>query len=486
MQWQFAHPGTVGVSYGDANRLLDALEGLGTEPHALLVMRHGQPVFEGYWAPYGPGVIHGDQSLTKTVTGIALGAAITEGILSLEDRLIDLFPEYASHAAGRPWWDELKVRHIATMAAGMERQPPVTAENWIEGFFQMDIVHQPGTAFYYNSIACSMVGACIRKRTGLGLLDFLKPRVFDKIGVDAAHLRWHRHADGLENGSGGLMSTVRDNALFMELYRRGGVWEGERILCREWVDFALQVQNPHTSGATYGGMMWMYPGYMMADGAMGQWSMLFPEKDAVISIQQTISTPGLDVKVREALAGFAFAMADAPVPWTEEETARFTRRLRCLSLPAPAYGENRSALMALNGRSLAVTQGAARFFADDLTIFQSSYAAPVDGFSFEERNGDLLLGVTARGKTVFCPVGMKGYRTVCDIPPVSSNPARMASVTGCFTDESTLCLEIRWLETCRIHRLTFRFDHTGADITTVRVPVGGFDVPDETARATWQ
>ena len=45
MQWQFAHPGTVGISYGDANRLLDALENLGTEPHALLVMRHGQPVF---------------------------------------------------------------------------------------------------------------------------------------------------------------------------------------------------------------------------------------------------------------------------------------------------------------------------------------------------------------------------------------------------------------------------------------------------------
>lgn len=485
MQWQFAHPGTVGISYGDANRLLDALENLGTEPHALLVMRHGQPVFEGYWAPYGPGVIHGDQSLTKTVTGIALGAAVTEGILSLEDRLIDLFPEFAHHAAGRPWWDELKVRHIATMAAGMERQPAVTDPDWIEGFFQMDIVHKPGTAFYYNSIACSMVGACIRKRTGLGLLDFLRPRVLDKIGIDAAHLRWHKHADGMENGSGGLMSTARDNALFMELYRRGGVWEGERILCREWVDFALQVQNPHTSGATYGGMMWMYPGYMMADGAMGQWSMLFPEKDAVISIQQTISTPGVDVKVREALAGFAFAMGDEPVQWTAEETARFEKRLRCLSMPAPAYGENRNALLALHGRTLAIRQGTARFFADDLMIFNTGYSTPIEAFSFEERNGDLLLGVTARGKTVFCPVSMKGNRTVCDIAPVSNNPARMASVTGCFPDASTLCLEIRWLETCRIHRLTFRFDEAGADIITTRVPVGGFDVPDESARAAW-
>ena len=80
---------------------------------------------------------------------------------------------------------------------------------------------------------------------------------------------------------------------------------------------------------------------------------------------------------------------------------------------------------------------------------------------------------------------MKGNRTVCDIAPVSNNPARMASVTGCFPDASTLCLEIRWLETCRIHRLTFRFDEAGADIITTRVPVGGFDVPDESARAAW-
>ena len=157
MPWQRSHPGTVGISAGAADRLLDALESCGTEPHALLVMRHGSPVFEGYWAPYAPGVIHGDQSLTKTVTGIALGVAITEGILHLDDRLIDIFPEFAHHTQGRPWWDQLRVRHIATMGAGMERQPPVTDPDWIEKFFQMDIVHAPGSAFYYNSIACSMV-----------------------------------------------------------------------------------------------------------------------------------------------------------------------------------------------------------------------------------------------------------------------------------------------------------------------------------------
>lgn len=485
--WQLAHPGSAGVSYGDADRLLDALESLRTEPHAIVVMRHGSPVIEGYWAPYGPGVIHGDQSLSKTVTGIALGAAVTGGILSLEERLIDIFPEYAHHTAGKPWWDELKMRHIATMSAGMDGQPEVTAPDWIERFFQMDIAHQPGTAYFYNSIACSMVGACIRKRTGMGMLDYLSDRVFRKIGVDPDHLRWHKHADGLENGSGGFISTARDNALLMELYRRGGVWEGQTILSKEWVDFALCEQNDRTGGdATYGGMLWVRPGCFSADGAMGQWGMLFPEKDTVVSIQQTITSPPVDGLVRKAIFAFVNSMQDQPVAWTEEETARFHARLQTLCIPAPAYGENLPALRALSGKTLVVKEGAARFFADDLIIFDKAYAAPVEAYGFQENHGDLLLTVTAHGKTVACPVAMRGYRPVCYVEPVTVNPACMASVTGVFLDENTLRLEVRWLESCRVHLLTFHFDDSGADITTARIPVGGFDVPDEHARAAWK
>lgn len=483
---QSQHPRTVGVSYKDANLLLDNIEKSGTEPHALLVMRHGIPVIEGYWAPYGPGMIHGDQSLTKTMTGIALGAAITEGILSLEDRLIDLFSEHAHHTFNKPWWDELRVKHICTMGTGMENQPAVTDPEWIEKFFTMDIVHQPGTALYYNSIACSMVGACIRKQTGLGLIEFLTPRVFDKIGIDPTKIVWHKHEDGLENGSGGLISSVRDNALMMDLYRCGGVWNGKRILSEEWVKFALQVQNPHSDGATYGGMMWIYPEFMLADGAMGQWSMLFPKKDVVISILETMSKPGTDVKVRNALSLFVSKLEDKETVWTTEETKTFNHRLACLAIPRPEYGENRDVLRKLDGRILKITEGTARFFADDLCIFNREYCTPIEAFSFFEQNGELTLGISARGQTVFCPIGMKGQRITKDVKPISTNPARTSCMAGSFLNDYTLRLEIRWLESCRIHFLTFRFDEKGAILSTVRVPVGSFDVPEEIAYGLWQ
>ena len=479
-------PGAAGISFGAASRFLDTLERLDTEPHAFLAARHGQTFLEGYWAPYGKGVVHGCQSLTKTVTGIALGAAMQEGILGLDDRLIDLFPEYRIHTAGRPWWEELRVRHIATMSAGMDSQPQVTAPDWIEGFFREEIVHEPGTAYFYNSIACSMVGACIRKRTGSGLMEFLSGRIFQKLGIDPQRLLWHKHADGLENGSGGFVSTVRDNALLMELYRCRGIWEGERLLSEEWVDFALQVQNNACPGkAAYGGLLWVRDGCFMADGAMGQWAMLFPQKDMVVSVQQTIASPQADEAVRSAICDLVRDAQESPVLWTDEEIRALEVRMRTLCIPAPAYGENRKLLRSLSGKRLRIVQGTARFFADDLTIFNKAYEAPVRCFGFEEDNGDLLLCVTAAGGTVVCPVAWKGYRTVSNLKPVSENPACMACVTGRFLEDDRMQLEVRWLESCRIHHLTFSFDEEGADITTSRIPVGGFDVPDETARALW-
>jgi hypothetical protein len=478
----------AGVSFRNTSSLINGLETSGTEPHCLVVLRHGIPVLEGYWAPFAAGVANGCQSVTKTLTGIALGVAIKEGLLSLDERLIDIFPEYAHYTAGKPWWDELCVRHIATMSAGMEKQPPVRSADWIEGFFQMDILHKPGTAYMYNSIACSMVGVCIRKKTSLGLKDFLKPRVFDKLGVDMTAFAWHYHPDGQENGSGGLMFSARNSALLMELYRNGGVWDGERILPEEWVKFALQIQNPYTRmDSTYCGMMWHWKeNCFVADGGMGQWAMYFPEKDAVIVIKQMLGTQEIIDNVRRAIAAYVDAMEDTEAVWTAEEKRLMMNRMSSLMLPIPPFRPNDETLAWLDKRTLDVVEGKAHFFADDLAIFDERYMSLVSSFTFHADRGDLLLDVTANGIKVSCPVSLRGYRSVKTIPAVSMNPAHTSSVCGGFEDAQTLILEIRWLESCRIHYVTFLFDEQGATITTRRVKVGGFDVPDETARALWR
>lgn len=475
-------PEAVGIPSRDVHALLAALDASGSELHGMMILRHGLVAAEGWWAPYAAGQVHGSQSLTKTMTGLAFGVAMLEGLMTPDTRLIDIFPEYASLCAGKPYWDELRMRHMTTMSAGMERQPAVTDPDWIEKFFTMDIVHKPGTAFYYNSAACSMVGACIRRITGSGQREYLRKRLLDKIGIDADRLKWHCHPDGMENGSGGLVSTTEDNAHMMELYRRRGQWNGQQVLSPEWVEFALHTQNDHLDPPmSYCGMMWKREECFLADGAMGQWAMLFPEKDVVISLNQTVSANAQGDAVLKAVFAFVRSLADEPVASNPQANAALNLQLRKLAVPAPEYAENPTLLRNLNGKRFKITQGKARFFADDLAIFQKINVIDVLSFGFQALDGNLVMNVETDEGSVCCTAGLKGQRILSTV--LTRNPAPTLALSGCMPNEDTLRLEIRWLESCRVHRLTFHFMQDGAEIVSHMDSVGGFDVPDETAFA---
>lgn len=478
-----AFPEAVGIPSRDVHALLNALEASGSEMHGMMILRHGMVAAEGWWAPFAAGQVHGSQSLTKTMTGSAFGVAMLEGLMTLDTKLTDIFPEYAQLCAGKPYWDELRMRHMTSMSAGMEKQPAVTDPDWIKKFFTMDIVHKPGTAFYYNSAACSMVGACIRRITGLGLREYLRDRLLGPIGIDADRLKWHCHPDGMENGSGGLVSTTEDNARLMELYRQRGKWNDRQLLALEWVDFALKTQNSHISAPlSYCGMMWKRGECFMADGAMGQWAMLFPEKDVVVSLNQTVSAGEQGDKVLKAVFDFVRGLPDGPGGENGKDASALAARLKKLAVKAPDYQENVELLRSIDGKRYVITQGKARFFADDLAIFQNSFAINVLGFKFSSCDGNLCLTVLSEDGSVTCPCGLKGQRLVSTVE--SRNPARTLALSGAMPGNDTLCLEIRWLESCRVHRLTFRFGEEGVQILSHMDAVGGFDVPDDTAYAT--
>jgi CubicO group peptidase (beta-lactamase class C family) len=473
-------PEAAGVPSGDVRALLEALIRSGSEMHGMMILRYGKVIAEGYWSPYASGQVHGSQSLTKTMTGAAFGAAMQEGLIDLDTRLIDIFPEYAPLCAGKPYWDELRMRHMTTMAAGMEKQPPVTDRDWIREFFTMDIIHKPGDAFYYNSAACSMVGASIRRITGLGLRAFLKERVLDVIGIDAEHLKWHCHPDGMENGSGGLVSSTEDNARLMELYRRKGVWNGKRILSEKWVEFALKTENAHLDPPTsYCGMMWKHGDCLMADGAMGQWSMYYPEKELIVSLSQTISKPAQGGKVTDAVNAFAHGLGISLLAENKTAAEELNYTLRRLSLPAPLCRENPELMKRLDGKHIEILDGSVVFFADDLCIFNPSYAIPVRGLAFRSFNGDLMLKVKTDGGEHEFAVGMKGRRLLTTA--ITVNPAATAALCGEMPDGNTLEMEIRWLESCRIHRLSFAFGDDMVTIISSMDKVGGFDVEDSAA-----
>ena len=274
-------PESVGIPSASIETLLDKLEEGWTEPHGLMIMRHGKVCAEGWWAPYAPGIRHGLQSHTKTYAATAVGIAYTEGLLKLTDRIVDIFPEDIPENPSENL-RKLTVRDVLCMGCGMETMPR-PSENWIKEFLATPVVHEPGTAFMYNSTGSTFLGAIVRKLTGLGLHDYLKPRLFDKIGIDADNLRWVTMPDGMEVGGGGLYAITEDNLRLMKLYADGGVWDGERILAEDYVKLATSKQNDSATERAvnppaednfvgYGFQIWMCrpQGVYRADGAMGQ------------------------------------------------------------------------------------------------------------------------------------------------------------------------------------------------------------------------
>jgi CubicO group peptidase (beta-lactamase class C family) len=486
-------PETVGISSKDIIEFVEALENSGTEMHGMMILRHGKIAAGGWWTPYAPSIIHGSQSLTKTVTGTAYGIAELEGILSKEELVVDIFPEFKQYTKG-PYWDELKVFHMLTMSSGMEKMPAVTDAEWIRKFFTMEIVHKPGTAFFYNSVACSMVAASIVKKTGMGIREFLKPRLFDKIGINADAIKWYKHPDGHENCSGGIVTTTEDNARLMQLYLQEGMWNGEQIVSRDWVNIATKTLNPNFTedspnakhDQSYGGMMWIKGEAFYADGAMGQFAVGFPSQDMVISLNQTISSGEANEKVRNLMFGFAQKVKEGTLPSDEVGYRELQNKLKNLAIKAATVSSVSVDTERYQGRKCLIQSGRVVLFAEDIIIFNPEYTEEVYSFSFYfEKNMLKLVVVSEYGiQTVY--VGLQGDRIINTLKS-KRNPATEVALNAWWTDSDadTMMLEIRWLESCRLRHIQFTFHETEVSMISTLVPVGGFDVSQIEAHAYW-
>ena len=150
----------MGIRSEDILAYINALEASETEMHGLMIMRRGKLCAQGWWAPFGPNVRHGLQSHTKTYAATAVGIAYTEGLLKLDERLIDIFPE-ESPAGPSENLRLLTVRDVLCMGCGMDTMPR-NSPDWIREFMHTPVNHKPGTTYMYNSTGSTLLGAIIR------------------------------------------------------------------------------------------------------------------------------------------------------------------------------------------------------------------------------------------------------------------------------------------------------------------------------------
>ncbi len=463
-------PESVGIPSELIQKLIDQLESGFTEPHGLMIMRHGKVCAEGWWSPYAPGIRHGLQSHTKTYAATAVGIACTEGILTLEDRIIDIFSEEAPENPSENL-KKLRVRDVLCMGCGMDTMPAPSKE-WIREFLATPVNHEPGTTYMYNSTGSTLLGAIVRKLTGLGLHDYLKPRLFDKIGIDADNLRWIYMPDGMEVGGGGLYATTEDNLRLMKLYADKGVWEGERILSEDYVKKATTLQNESATEANnnpmakdnhlgYGFQLWMCKpdGVYRADGAMGQFTIVVPDRDMIIAITENAAGAHWAQTTLDTMWEFLSELPDVDrLPENKEASEKLARRMSMLALPAAKYAPYNGCSALINNLSYLVREEGfiLNRSAAMVSMFMGGTKLPkgIEEFHFHFVADGCTLHYLQEGESKSVEIGMNGdYRRNIFI----NNAVSVALMSGAWISKDTFQLTTRWVETCNQQKINFTF-----------------------------
>lgn len=313
-----------------ANQKIDTL-------HSVMLVRHGKVVAEGWWKPEAADKPHVLHSLSKSFCSTAVGLAIAEGKLSLDDPVLKFFPNDAPEKPSDKL-KQMRVRDLLTMSTGHQDEPKFTAdEPWVKTFLAHPVPHKPGTHFQYNSPATYMQSAIVQQVTGQTALEYLQPRLFEPLGIKQPE--WMTSPQGISTGGWGLLLCTEDIAKFGQLFLQKGEWHGKQLVPASWVEQATGRQVSTGSDPArdwdqgYGFQFWRCRhGAYRGDGAFGQFCIVIPEQDVVIAI--TADTKDMQAVLNVVWDTLLPAFHPAALPANAEEHERLQTTLTQLTVPA--------------------------------------------------------------------------------------------------------------------------------------------------------
>ena len=278
-------PEKKGVSSG---RLLAMLKALEKEKraniHALVCLKGGEVICECAHPGYSVNTWHLSHSMSKTVTGIAIGMLVDDGLIGTDTLLCDVLPEFEYKDAS---FEKITVKHLLTMSTGVKfsEAGSVTESKWTETFFSSACAFEPGSEFAYNSMNSYILARIVVKLTGKSLTEFLDERLF--LPLHITNRFWEMSAEGVEKGGWGLYLSAESWAKIGYMMLSDGVFEGKRILSKRWVDESHQrhIKTPGTIGHfDYGYQMWSSSegSDYLFNGMLGQNVWICPDNDLVV------------------------------------------------------------------------------------------------------------------------------------------------------------------------------------------------------------
>lgn len=413
---------------------LDAVDADPTvEVHGLMVLRHGHVVAEGWWAPHTAERTRLLYSLSKSFTSTALALAVDEGLVDLDDTVLQHFPEYADEVAS-PHGRSMTLRHLASMASGHthEMWPEAVAgdrDDPVHGFLLSPPESAPGSVFAYSQPCTYTVAAAIQRRAGQRLSEYLRPRLFDPLGI--GEVGWSCFPPGREQGFSGLFARTEDVAKLGQLYLQRGRWGDTQLIPEAYVAEATSARVSTSNQENvdwsqgYGYCFWMSRHGYRGDGAFGQFCLVLPKQDAVVAI--TGGTEEMQAVLDHVWEHLLPGLGETAVD--EEAYPSLMTRLASLRLPLCDVGSARPSSEDRSG----------------VTFSMAEPSTTLSSVTMEGADGSLSITINERHNALTFAVGL-GEWLVSESCDAHDDVVPVAA-SGGWIDNDTLRVEAIFLET---------------------------------------
>lgn len=280
------------VSKKAVQTFLDAFEPEKNDLHTLQVYHKNRMVVRIAADPYRADDKTEVYSLSKSLTSTAIGLLVDEGKLSVEDRIIDLFPDKVPEVISENL-AKMRLKDVLSMTTGhsvCSMNAMIHADDPVRAFLAAQVEHEPGTFFCYDTGASCLLSCIVEKITGMRLIDFLTLRLFLPLGIH--EVSWNSVRNGSNEGGCGLQFSSDDIIKFGLFYANKGKWNGKQLLSEEWIKEATTPisgfnRNTNPDAApNYAYQFWCHDeGVYLANGAFGQLCVIIPQHEMVVALQ---------------------------------------------------------------------------------------------------------------------------------------------------------------------------------------------------------
>lgn len=300
-EWPTALPRSLGVDPEPLQRLGEAI-GRGEYPKttSVLVVYRNRLIFEGYFADGGAEVLNDTRSATKSITALAVGAAIHDGkIASVRAPAWQFLADLAPFRDDTPLKREITVEDFLTMSSALDCNDDVDAspgneermyveQRWTR--WAVDLPTKPEYLrdatgrgpFSYCTAGAFLLGQIIERAARTPVDQYIEQRIFMPLGI--SKWEWPRSPSGEVMTGGGLRLRSRDLAKIAWMLVNDGRWAGQSVVPEDWIRAAMSAHRRANAEQDYGYLFWQRT-YATKCGAISGWYMSGNGGNAVLILK---------------------------------------------------------------------------------------------------------------------------------------------------------------------------------------------------------